>query len=1021
MLKKPQSHKTQNGNHGSNGHETQGPKSTMMSNDLTQISLPQATGKRYWRSLDDLSQTAEFREWVGREFSNAPDLLDGASRRNVLKLMAASFGLAGLTACRRPVDHILPQAKGIENYIPGKPYFYSSVFTLNGEAMGVLVETHGGRPTKIEGNPDHPYSLGAATSFAQASVLSLYDPDRLQHVLENGKASSWEDFDKFAKSELSAAKFGQGDGLAFLSSTIISPSYKALKAEALKKYPKATWVEFDPFAPELALEATKIAFGQALTAHYAYDKATVIVAIGSDFLGNDAKTVLPTKQFSKNRRLGEGAAEASMNRLYSIESHFSLTGANADHRLRLRTSEIPAFVEQLAGALEGKQPSGNEKQVKWINAIAKDLIANKGKSIVVGGPGLPAETQALLLGINQLLDNLGATITFTKPVADVDNSGSGALKTLAEQLNSGKTKTLVILGGNPAFTAPYDLHFGEAIKKAGASVYLGPDANETAELVGWAIPEAHYLETWGDAASSDGTVAIQQPLIQPLFGGRSASELVAYLIDSNDQRGYDIVKNYWKAQLPAADATKVWEKALNVGVVDGSKVTEATKVTLDLAKVKAAAATLAKSSGDLEVTFHPSFTVFDGSYANNAWAQELPDPITKLVWGNVALLSPKTMKDLGLKDGDVVNLKRGSFIVEMAVAAQPGHADQSISVFLGYGREKCGRVGMGVGFNGYPLRTTNAYYLATDIALEKSGGKVESLATTQGHSSMEGRPIVREASLSDYKKDPSFPEKAVEVPKLIQLYPDRTWDTGNQWGMAIDLTACTGCTACTIACQAENNIPVVGKDQVMRGREMHWIRIDRYYTGDEAEAEVVTQPVPCMQCENAPCENVCPVAATVHSDDGLNAMTYNRCVGTRYCMNNCPFKVRRFNFFNFHRDIEEIEKMVFNPDVTVRMRGVMEKCTYCIQRIQETKIAYKTAGIRPGPDGRIPFKDGEIQSACQQTCPADAIAFGDIRDPESRVSKLKKQDRNYAMLAELNVRPRTTYLAKVRNINSELA
>ena len=731
--------------------------------------------------------------------------------------------------------------------------------------------------------------------------------------------------------------------------------------------------------------------------------------------------MLPTKQFSKNRRLGEGASDASMNRLYSIESHFSLTGANADHRLRLRTSEIPAFVEQLAGALDGNHPSGNEKQVKWINAIAKDLIANKGKSIVVGGPSLPAETQALLFGINQLLDNLGATITFTKPVADVDNSGSVALKVLAEQLNAGKTKALVILGGNPAFTAPYDLHFGEAVKKAGTSVYLGPDANETAEVAGWALPEAHYLETWGDAASSDGTVAIQQPLIQPLFGGKSASELVAYLIESNDQRGYDIVKNYWKAQWPAAGATKAWEKALNVGVVDGTKVTDAAKVTLDLAKVKAAAAAMPKTSGDLEVTFHPSFTVFDGSYANNAWAQELPDPITKLVWGNVALLSPKTMKDLRLKDGDVVNLKRGSFIVEMAVVGQPGHADQSISVFLGYGREKCGRVGKGVGFNGYPLRTTGAYYLATDIALEKSGGKVESLATTQGHSSMEGRPIVREASLTDYKKDPGFVEKAVEVPKLIQLYPDKTWDTGNQWGMAIDLTACTGCTACTIACQAENNIPVVGKDQVMRGREMHWIRIDRYYTGDEAEAEVVTQPVPCMQCENAPCENVCPVAATVHSDDGLNAMTYNRCVGTRYCMNNCPFKVRRFNFFNFHRDIEEIEKMVFNPDVTVRMRGVMEKCTYCIQRIQETKIAYKTAGIRPGPDGRIPYKDGEIQSACQQTCPADAIVFGDIRDPESRVSKLKKQDRNYAMLAELNVRPRTTYLAKVRNTNSELA
>ncbi len=663
--------------------ESQNPISTMTSNDLTQISLPQATGKRYWRSLDELAQTPEFREWVGREFSNAPEMLDGASRRNVLKLMAASFGLAGLTACRRPVDHILPQSKGIENYIPGKPYFYSSVFTLNGEAMGVLVETHGGRPTKIEGNPDHPYSLGAATSLAQASVLNLYDPDRLQHVLENGAASNWDAFDKFAKSELSAAKLGQGENLAFLSNTIISPSYQALKAETLKKYPKATWVEFDPFAPEQTLAATKIAFGQPLTPHYAFDKANVIVAIGSDFLGNDAKTVLPTRQFSKNRRLGEGAPEASMNRLYSIESHFSLTGANADHRLRLRTSELPSFVEQLAGALEGKQPTGSEKQVKWIDAIARDLSANKGKSIVVGGPGLPAETQALLFGINQLLENLGTTVTFTKPVAATENAGSAALKTLADQLNAGSVKALVILGGNPAFSAPYDLHLGDAIKKAAASVYLGQDANETAAFAHWAIPEAHYMETWGDAASADGTVAIQQPLIQPLYGGKSATELVAYLIDSKDQRGFDIVKNYWKAQSSAAGATKAWEKALNVGIVDGTKTAAAAKVTLDLAKVKAAAAALPKSSGDLEVTFHPSFTVFDGSYANNAWAQELPDPITKLVWGNVALLSPKTMKDLGLKDGDVVNLKRGSFIVEMAVAAQPGHADQSISVFPG--------------------------------------------------------------------------------------------------------------------------------------------------------------------------------------------------------------------------------------------------------------------------------------------------------------------------------------------------
>lgn len=997
-----------------------------MSNDLTQISLPTATGRRYWRSLDELAQTSEFREFVDREFpTGATEVLDGASRRNVLKLMAASFGLAGLTACRRPVEHVLPQSKGVENYIPGKPSFYSSVFQLNGEAMGILVETHDGRPTKIEGNPDHPYSQGAANVLAHASLLSLYDPDRSPSVLNGGEKSSWEEFDKAVQTEI-AGKLGDGTGLRFLTPRLISPSYKAVKVEALKKYPKATWTEFDPFAPEQSIEATKIAFGQPLTPHYAYDKAKVIVAISSDFLGVDSTTVLPTRLFSKGRQV-EGE-EVNLNRLYSIESAYTLTGANADHRLRLKPSEMTAFVSDLAEALSGAAPaagSASDKRAKYVSAIAKDLLANKGASLVIGGPGLPAATQALIFGINQMLDNLGTTVTLTKPVFDTENSGVAALKSLVDELSAGKVSTLVILGGNPAFTAPYDLHLADAIKKAAHSIYLGPDVNETAAVAKWHIPEAHYLESWGDAQSADGTAAVQQPLIEPLYQGKTGAEVAAYLTGYKDQSGYDIVANYWKTQ-PSVGSTVAWNKALNDGVI-ASKLPEV-KVTADVAKAKAAVAALPKRQSDLEVSFHPSFTVFDGSYANNAWAQELPDPMTKLVWGNAAMVSPATAKRLNLTDGELVNLKRSSFIVPTAVMIQPGHADNAISVILGYGRERVGRVGQGVGSNGYPLRTTAAYYLATDLTIEKVGGKAEALATTQNHHDMHGRPIVREATLAEYKKDPAFPEKAVEVPKLIQLYPDKTWDTGNQWGMTIDLTACTGCNACAIACQAENNIPVVGKDQVLRGREMHWIRIDRYYTGAPADdpdhypddPQVVTQPVPCMQCENAPCENVCPVAATVHSPEGLNDMTYNRCVGTRYCMNNCPFKVRRFNFLNWHRDIEEIQKGVFNPDVTVRMRGIMEKCTYCVQRIQETKIRYKTSGIRPDAGGRIAYKDGDIQTACQQTCPADAIVFGDIRDPESRVSKLKKQERNYAMLAELNVRPRTTYLGKVRNPNTEL-
>ena len=996
-----------------------------MSTDLTRISLPETTGKRYWRSLDELSQTPEFRKWVEQEFPGGVEQLDGSSRRNVLKLMAASFGLAGLTACRRPEQNIFPQSKGVENYIPGKPYFFSSVFTLNGESMGVLVETHDGRPTKIEGNPDHPYSQGKSTAVAQASLLSLYDPDRTQSITANGGTKTWEEFDKAAQSVFSPAALGQGEGLRFLSPRIVSPSLKAVKAEALKKYPKAKWVEFEPFAPERTLEASRLAFSQDLTPHYAFDKAAVIVAIASDFLGVDSATALPTRLFSKGRHVTEGA-DAQLNRLYAIESQYSLTGANADHRLRLRPSEIPAFVNDLAAALQGTAPVGNDKRSKYVAAIAADLKANPGKSLVIGGPCLTASTQALIFGINQLAGSIGATLTFTKPVADAADNGVPALKSLAAELNNGQAKTLVILGGNPVFTAPYDLHLSDAIRKASASVYLASEMNETAAVASWVIPEAHYLETWGDALAADGTASIQQPVIQPLYGGKSALELTAYLTGYKDKTGYDIVANYWKSQWPAAVAKAEWEKSLNDGVIANTKSAEVKPPAIDLAKVRAAAETPSKS--ELDVTFQPSFTVFDGSFANNAWLQELPDPMTKLVWGNAAMLSPATAKELGLADGDLVNLRRGSFIVEMPVMLQPGHADKSVSVILGWGREKCGRVGTGVGHNGYPLRTSTAYWLASDITIEKAGGKAEPLATTQNHHDMHGRPLVREASLKEYRKDPSFVEKAVEVPKLIQLYPDKVWDTGNQWGMVIDLTACTGCNACTIACQAENNIPVVGKDQVIRGREMHWIRIDRYYTGAAdgspdvlpAEPQVVTQPVPCMQCENAPCENVCPVAATVHSPEGLNEMTYNRCVGTRYCMNNCPFKVRRFNFLNWHRDIEEVQKMVFNPDVTVRMRGVMEKCTYCVQRIQEAKIRYKTSGRRPGSDGRIAYKDGEIQTACQQTCPSDAIVFGDIRDPESKVSKLRKSDLNYALLAELNVRPRTTYLGKVRNTNSEL-
>jgi len=598
---------------------------------------------------------------------------------------------------------------------------------------------------------------------------------------------------------------------------------------------------------------------------------------------------------------------------------------------------------------------------------------------------------------------------------------------LVGEMGSGQVSTLVILGGNPAYTAPADLQFAAALSKVANSFHLGADVDETAAAAKWHLPEAHYLEAWGDARSADGTVAVQQPMIEPLFGGRSAIELMALLLGSKEQKSHDIVKNFWLSQMPAPvkdglSKENVWRKALNDGVVAGTKSAEV-KPTLDAKKAAAAIAAETNAPGaGIEVAFVPSATAWDGRFANNAWMQEAADPITKLVWGNALLVSPKTARERGLKDGDLVKLSRGTMEVEAAVLTQPGQADNAVSLSLGYGREKCGRVGKGVGFNAGLIRTSDNFWYAADFNITPTG-KTFQHASMQERGSMvepdtpvgpgKTRPVYREATIEQYKKNPKIIEEMVEVPVLDSIYPSLEYKEGYQWGMAIDLGACTGCNACVVACQAENNIPVVGKDQVLRGREMHWIRMDRYYVGPEDEPRAVEQPIPCMQCENAPCENVCPVQATSHSPEGLNDMAYNRCVGTRYCANNCPYKVRHFNFLNWHKYEPELMAMVQNPDVTVRMRGIMEKCTYCVQRIQEARITAKT-------DGRREIKEGEIVTACQQTCPAEAIAFGNINDPNSRVAKLKKQERNYALLAELDTKPRTTYLARLRNPNAEL-
>ncbi len=1014
--------------------------------------LGDVTGKSYWRSLNQLAGTKDFQQWVSREFSStATELLEGNSRRTVLKLMGASFGLAGLTACR-PVQHILPNTRGVEDYIPGAASHYATAMPMNGVVNGLLVETYDGRPTKIEGNPEHPMSQGATNSFTQASVLGLYDPDRSKTVLEGGKESTFEKFE----AALKAANLGDGSGLRFVTLANASPTYTWLKGQVAAKYPKAGFIEYEPISHDNNRQGAEIAFGPGVAIHKQIDRAKVLVSLDYDFLGLDALSIMLTKLFSKGRKLAEeseeeaghhaaaaehgekgehgekpehgekkeaGKAAAEMNRLYSVETNYSLTGGMADHRLRLKPSEIAIFARDLAaklGAVPGLNvmQASTDKRGKFLDAVAKDLKAHAGECIVMAGPRQSAAVHALAHAINATLGNIGKTaIAWVAPKGEA--AALDQMKALVADVNSGKVQALMVLGGNPGYTAPADLDFGAAVKKVAMSVHLGLDADETAKAAKWHIPEAHYLESWGDGRAVDGTGSIQQPLIEAMYKGKSAIEMLALVAGTKEQRGYDLVRAYWLGQFSAKDAAgkeQAWREALHTGVIPGTKTAEA-KASLDAKSVAAAAAKIAGGNG-FEIAFYPSSSTYDGRFANNGWLQELPDPMTKLVWGNALMISPKYAKDQGLADGDMVAISKGSLKLEAAVMMQPGHADGCASIALGHGRTECGRVGKGVGFNAYAIRTTSDFWSGDGFTVTKTG-KTHVHATTQEHGSMEGRPIVREAKIEEYTKAPKMIEEMSEVLELKSIYEDRKYDTGNQWGMSIDLNSCTGCNACVVACQSENNIPIVGKEQVLKGREMHWLRMDRYYTGDENDPQVVTQALPCLQCENAPCENVCPVAATVHSPEGLNDMAYNRCVGTRYCANNCPVKVRHFNFLNWHKATEEVQKMSFNPNVTVRMRGIMEKCTYCVQRIQETKIKIKAESRAAGEAPRA-IKDGEIKTACQQTCPADAIVFGNINDPNSQVAKLKKHERNYALLAELNIKPRTTYLAKLRKPNPEL-
>ncbi len=979
--------------------------------------LDGARGREYWRSLEDLAASDEFRELLEREFpqqaigwSEDEDGVEG--RRNFLKLMGASLALAGLSACtRQPTEHIMPYVRQPEELIPGRPLFYATAMTLSGVANGLLAESHEGRPTKMEGNPEHPATLGACDIFSQASVLQLYDPDRAQAITSQGEIRSWGAFLSEFRELLLAQKPKNGAGLRILTETVTSPTMGDQLRTLLKLYPAAKWHQWEPAGAHMARAGALQAFGQPVNTYYNVANAKVIVAIDSDFLASGPASLRYARQFSMGRRITETGGE--MNRLYAIEPMPTATGSRADHRLPLRAGDIEEFAWALAtglGAANGPKQGENADIYKWIGAIARDLENHKGACLVIAGEYQPPIVHALAHVMNASLGNVGKTVFYTDSIEVNPVDQLASLQDLVKDLDAGAVDLLLILGGNPVFNAPVELGMGDRIRKAKVRMHLSLYEDETSDVCQWRLPEAHYLETWGDARAFDGTVTIQQPLIQPLYGGRSAYELIQMCGESPGLSPREIVKNYWAAQHPGADFEAWWRRAVHDGVVSGSALP--TKTPAIQGAAISERAQQRRLGGKLEVIFRPDPTIYDGRFANNGWLQELPKPITKLTWDNAAFLSPATAHRLNVDTGDLVRLTYEGRTLRAPVYIQPGHVNGAVTLHLGYGRTRAGRTGSGYGFDPYGLRIAKALWHDVGMDAEKSGSGYLFATTQNQHVLDTRRHIIHEGLLEEYKKDPeSVHQGAESPPPELTIYPQWKYE-GYAWGMAIDLNACTGCGACVVACQAENNIAVVGKDQVRRSRMMQWLRVDTYYHGDINNPDLYNQPVPCMQCENAPCELVCPVQATNHSAEGLNDMVYNRCVGTRYCSNNCPYKVRRFNFYLYSDYETPSLTLLNNPDVTVRSRGVMEKCTYCVQRINAAKIDAEKQ------DRKV--RDGEIQTACQASCPTEAIIFGNVNDAGSRVSKMKAEKRNYGMLADLNTRPRTTYLATLRNPNPEV-
>jgi molybdopterin-containing oxidoreductase family iron-sulfur binding subunit len=953
-----------------------------------------------WRSLEELAGGADVRARIEAELPGiTARLRTGIDRRSLLKLAGASLSMASLAACS-PAQEIVPYVRQPEIVVPGKPLHYATTLSSGGYGIGVVVESHEGRPTKVEGNPDHPASLGATDAVMQAAVLELFDPERSRSPLKDGEPASYEDFLRGIAEQADHLAQTSGKGAAILIEASTSPTLKAQLESLRRKYPQMRVYRHDPLETPAVEDAARQVFGRPLVPVYHLDNVDVIVSLDADFLAEGPGRLAYARQFARRRRVR--VHDDPMSRLYAVESTPTITGAAADHRQAVKPSKVEAVAVALAKAVGLNVPleaglAPENLAGPWVGAAADDLRAAGKKAVVVAGAHQTAYVHALAMTINQRLGSAG--VSFIEPPHSM--SVDGDLAVLCRDIEAGTVTALFVLGANPVETAPTDIPVVEALGSLELLVHCGLYRDGTAQMAGWHIPAAHDLESWNDLRAFDGTASIVQPLIQPLFGGKSFHEILAAVGGDFSADPLSLVRATWLPSL----GEDGWRKALRDGVVaDTAGSPVAVQAAPDLGGLRPRGA-----AGGMELRFVADPFLRDGRHANCAVLQELPRALTKIVWGNAALVSPTTAERLKLKTGQTITVANGRNSLDAPVWVTPGHPDEVVTLSLGHGRRGAGSVAaLAKGYDAFALRTARDPWFASGAILTAQDSR-SPLVTTQYHHTMEGRSIVRDASLDEFRQTPDFVRKGVPPAPTESLYPD--WPADDEaWGMSIDLTACIGCMACVAACQTENNIPTVGPDQCALGREMHWLRVDRYYAGAPEAPETLFQPVPCMHCEKAPCEVVCPVNATTHTHDGLNAQVYNRCIGTRYCSQNCPYKVRRFNFLEFQdfdKQTAGPEQAARNPNVSVRSRGVMEKCTYCVQRISAKRIEAQIANR--------PIEDGAVVTACQQACPTQAISFGDIKRKDSQVAKDKSAPHSYALLEELNTRPRTTYLGRIRN------